>query len=40
MSVDSCFLATEDILIVNKNDPGAIIFKEKDSPYLLTVNFL
>ena len=30
MSVDSCFLATEDTLIVNKNDPGAIIFKEKD----------
>ncbi len=30
MTVDSCFLATEDMLIVNENDPGAIIFKEKD----------
>lgn len=30
MTVDSCFLATEDTLIVNENDPGAIIFKEKD----------
>ena len=30
MSVGSCFLATEDILIVNKNDPGSVIFKEQD----------
>ena len=30
MTIDSCFLATEDTLIVNENDPGAIIFKEKD----------
>lgn len=25
MSVDSCFLATEDTLIVNENDPGSVI---------------
>ena len=30
MSVDSCFLATEDTLIVNKNDPGSVIFEEQD----------
>ena len=30
MSVDSCFLATEDTLIVNKNDPGSVIYEEQD----------
>ena len=30
MTVDSCFLATEDTLIVNENDPGAVIFEEQD----------
>ena len=30
MSIDSCFLATEDTLIVNENDPGAVIFEEQD----------
>ena len=30
MTVDSCFLATEDTLIINENDPGAIIFEEQD----------
>ena len=30
MTVDSCFLATEDTLIVNENDPGSVIFKEQD----------
>ena len=30
MTVDSCFLATEDTLIVNENDPGAVIFEEPD----------
>ena len=30
MTVDSCFLATEDTLIVNENDPGAVIFEEED----------
>ena len=30
MSIDSCFLATEDTLIVNENDPGSVIFEEQD----------
>ena len=33
MSIDSCFLATEDTLIVNENDPGAVIFEEQDEAY-------
>ena len=30
MTVESYFLVTEDTLIVNKNDLGAVIFKEQD----------
>ena len=33
MGVDSCFIATEDTLIVNENDTGAVIFREKDGVY-------
>ena len=33
MTVDSCFLATEDTLIINENDPGAVIFEEQDEAY-------
>ena len=34
MSIDSCFFVTEDTLIVNENDPGAIIFKKKDEIFI------
>ena len=27
MTIDSCFLATEDTLIVNENDPGSVIYE-------------
>ena len=33
MSVDSCFLATENTLIVNENDPGSVIYEERDEAY-------
>ena len=33
MTIDSCFLATEDTLIVNENDPGSVIYEEQDEAY-------
>ena len=37
MSVDSCFFATEDTLIVNENDPGSVIYEEQDEAYHTTL---
>ena len=37
MTVDSCFLATENTLIVNENDPGSVIFEEQDEAYHTTL---
>ena len=33
MTIDSCFLATENSLIINENDPGSVIFEEQDEAY-------
>ena len=37
MTVDSCFLVTEDTLIVNENDPGSVIYEEQDEFYYTTL---
>ena len=40
MTVDSCFLVTEDTLIVNENDPGSVIYEEQNESGEYVIQFI